>query len=466
MSDKAYEDIIEVIEKQHMEIPVSLDRRVEETMANLPYKRKSIYRITGNIAASITLFIIVSVIMIYSNETVAGFAENIPGFNIIAEWIHHDRGVNNAVDHHYPSIDTIIAESDGYQLILTNIMIDEERMVFNALVTGPGFDEANEGPIEVQVGEKSSYEYYGFHMNVPEHGSGISSSPIDIEGPGQARNIEIYFHPFEESYISQLVNEGGDLKLKCFVEVSNQDNVVDRELAEIDVVIPINDDNVLMAKRYPVNQTIELPQGDIVIKELLVSPTKMRIIAESIPAEGFDFIKLHEYKLIGKRGKEIYSEGVISFGGGNGENSYEFVPSIYFDDIDRLEFEVISYFYGNEKTYELSLNEALPKTLDYYGYDIEVIRLEYSGEDLDLDIIVKEYEDFDFQSLGLLDETYLESGRGVSYYEISEAEDGEANRFFTYHNVKGQETYEFEIDFPKRIVQHSQALVINIEKVE
>ncbi len=445
--DSKYNYIIENISSADIKIPEDYDEKVNHTLNKLKQKPMAI-KILSKAVAGFVLVLVATILLMFISKDFAVIASNFPGFNIIADWIYEDSGIQHAHDEGYPTIEQLTFEQDGYRIALSNIIIDEDRISFNSLVIGEGF-EHKEGTedvvVQVDSDEERAYEElnknnYGYQFSIEECQHSISYYPIDSEF-GEAKNIDIFFanrnyDELELDYIKSLINTTSPLNFDCIIQKG------DKVIATINISIPVNENNVLLSKRYNINDMIYTPQGEIELKEVKISPTRMTLKTISKPFSDITSIQLDECYLKDGYGNVYNPEGFISSGDGTDVMNYYFVPSIYFNnDITKLYLCYDKYrcTYPSD-TFYISKNQK--KTIDYYGNKIIISDLENKNGNVSINIKFKNNDYFSLQGVSLIDEDV--TSESWSDYE----EDGFNIQHKTFDDIEVKEGYEFELEYP------------------
>lgn len=464
-NEEMFQAIIDDIESMAVPVPEDLDEAVAQTVTGIHRSPYHIGSMMLRVASMMAAFLLGMSILIYTNEAVASFALNVPGLKIIAEMIHGDSGITNAYEHGYPMIEMVTAEKEGYQLILTNIMIDEERVVFNAMMSGPGFEDKDTLYKDEHVnGERSvddsadgvevmdDTSFCEFHISLPDAQSAVSARYIDIEGNGQARKFTVHLSgPESEDYIQRLIEESQPLRLVATVYVTSHESNTNDKLAVFDPIeIPVTSDNVLMSREVEIGQTVATDFGSFEVRSLTVSPTKMSLITSMIPGEDIDRMGLKEVYLVDNKGREYRAEGHISMGFGQGTMTYEFLPSFYFDDeVSEMSLVVEKMYYGYDETYKLGISDDYPKVLDYHGFEILVAGIQHDDEILSIEYRMPDSEGIHIQGFEVAEKHFTEEGRGgIAWSTLSEYAEDDYD-LIRYENIRGSESYELMISYPE-----------------
>ncbi|MCT4542652.1 MAG: hypothetical protein N4A63_03810 [Vallitalea sp.] len=436
-----YKELIKSIEELEVRIPNDLHEKVEESIQSLNHTKNKFMYTIGKVVAVFVISFLCILTLIYNNENFATFASSIPGLNIITEWIYQDKGLKNAHDNNYPYIEDLVYEKDGYKLILSNIMIDEERISFNALINGECFNKSDileTKTKETDYVEKNKFE---FSFRLVE-GQFLSSESLGLRGNNEASNVIIDF--CEDNYIYNLIKNKKNLQLECYILNDKRKKI----LVMDDIKIPVNKDNVLFTKKYFMNETLDYNKGKIDINEFVISPTKMKLITSSIPKQGIDAIELHNYYLKDNRGNIYNGEGVIDI---NGYKSYSFIPSSYFNkNINKLYLYYNSYSYRYNEKYTLSFTDTFPKTINYHGYEIRITEMSYKYNNLSISMEYDNTDSFIVQGINVLGD--LKHGiRSISFTPNND--NPIIKLIITYQDIEYRDIYDIELFSPSIIVK-------------
>jgi hypothetical protein len=438
-----YKQVIEGIEGLEVIIPNDLHEIVEDRIQNISYTNKNGFiNVIAKSVAIITISFLCILMFIYNNDNFATFASSIPGLNIITKWIYQDKGLQIAHDNEYPYIEDLVYEQDGYTLTLANIMIDEERINFNALIKGNGFRLDNYNNTDT-----TSYWFMFRFADVDYCGT---TRRISTENNESAINVDMcFYNEHEEEYLGNLIKEQKDIQLECYI-TKHIDDEIEKVSVIKDINIPVNKDNVLLSKVYNIDKKIELDKGIIRLNKLVISPTRMRVIVRtSSLGEGVNNIQLNvnDFYIKDDRGNIYKGSGSVSSCHNKDCISYDFVPSVYFNNnIDKLYLHYNNYSYSYKEKYKISLNESFPKIINYHGYEIIITEIKYEENDLIINMEYDESKNFRVEGLNISQEGDSKSCETYKTENIKKMKT-------TIKNVDYMQSYEIELEYPQIIIE-------------
>jgi hypothetical protein len=385
---------------ENITIPESLDSIVDDLLDRLPVKKRWFLRRGIEALASFAGLIFILSILIYSNDTFADMAMDIPGLKLIAEWIHQDEGVNHAKDNGYPVLGPFVYQDGEYMLVLDNILIDEKRINFTNVLSGPSFDEKSEKDSEpVHFSVRNQMVYYEYVVSLSESGNGIAISGKNFEGNAHSTSI-LLSGPYG-GYIRALLDAGEPLPLKVDIHRQTADRLETIYTME-NIEVPLDREDVLLSREYELDESLVTPHGVIRFETLEITPTVMELHC-SIEFNGVDDLGLSEYRIIDSDGTDYSSPRKYTFGTDKSVRAIQIMPSFYFDEPESLTVMYDSYHYTLQgKPYTLDLNGEFPKEYDYYGYAFIVDEVRRLGNNkLSVEFHVEDGTGFKIQSLKL-----------------------------------------------------------------
>jgi hypothetical protein len=294
-----FEDVINGIQQIDVPIPEDLDAFVADVLKDMPTKKRYYARRFLNVAASFVAVVMALSILISSNESFAAIAKDVPVLNYLVELLTTDVGSESAMLNGYPIKNTMTFTDGDYTLIIENMMIDEERITFNANIEGPYFEEDvrqntafNDAPVGEPLIEESGEPQYSYSIRLADSEGTFSSTTYD-DANGQKISISFAFEDEHDGYIESIIHDSGVLTFNCEIYRG-----IGREAETIYTFktfsVPISEQDVLKTKYVELDQAIKLEQGDIHFTEFVVSPSKMQLIGTETPKAGYEAVGLTE----------------------------------------------------------------------------------------------------------------------------------------------------------------------------
>ena len=219
------------------------------------------------------------------------------------------------------------------------------------------------------------------------------------------------------------------------------------KIDEINIKVPFKKEDILFSKNYSLKEKIPFDSGDLLVKGLSISPTRITLEIESIGKddnylEGFDRIYLRNDK-----GNVYTCIGNAADKDNHNIKQYYFVPSIYFDDLPSnlyLCYEGIRVGTKSEKTIKLNLNDNYPKNINYMGENIIFEDIKYLNNDvLQVTMDFPSNEKLKVGSIMLLSGENKIISNGSSAF-VKESE-GRIKRIEYFDNVPSLNEYEIEL---------------------
>ena len=387
--DLTTEEIINKYDKISTDVTDD-DEQINVTLEDLKKPKritKIIYRtVTGLI---ILLVIIISIMAL--NKDFAVYASNVPGLNLVINAIYGDLknsdlkngkskygdlGIAKAIENGYYVINEKVYEKDNFVLKLSNIVVDEDRIVFDSRVKN------NNKNIE-------EVKYYNlkFEGELQEHcviGGSLENNntqKIEID----LKNNKV----LDDSIVKKLLNNNKDLNLSCKIygntdvnprSINNKtnDTVEPIKLCTIEnIIIPINKNTVSLSKQYQVEgETILLDKANVTIENLIVAPTRMTLLVHHTLNEQIQSFGLRDIYLEDEKGNKYKSESSHYYNAYKNDPviEYLFVPSLYYEkDITKLSLHYNKYEYMyNDEYNKITINKNdLPKKIQYFNKNFE-----------------------------------------------------------------------------------------------
>ncbi len=237
------------------------------------------------------------------------------------------------------------------------------------------------------------------------------------------------------------------------------------------IQIPIEEEKIMLSKRHLVANTVSLEKMLLSVKELIVSPTRMRIDVSFAIEEGYNFTAFENPHLKDTNGNIYKAEGLVSTHISLVERSMFFVPSIYFDDFEKVYFSFDGIWVGAEaeESFTLDINDNYPKTIDYMGEKIVIEKVSYNNKKTigtdgsrqapseNLVVEIRMPENIKIQGLEI---DGVHSSHGFS---SGLDEDGNPRLQFFVLDVEYKSEYEVKFQYAGRFMESKQDMKINIK---
>lgn len=428
----------------NIEIPKDLKNKVKCQLDALNSDVPTWKKMIKTLSLSAAMVLITLTLMIAFVKPIAVMASEIPGLKQLVELFHNDLGIEHAKDQNYPA-ETYVLHQDGYTIILADVMIDEDRIDFKGSVNHQDWEDPNQYDVTWQL--------------IGGRANGLISTGIQFGDNASAHISGTFYDAYEQSNnpdsevttLQDLLDSNQSLSCEIAIydktkyqELENEKNMVDNPPIHTMLIdIPIEADNILLSTHVPLNQTISLDEGDIIIEELIISPTRMKMITSSIPKPGFDSVMLDEFFIEENSSHMTIApgSGLVTHGDGHGYTVYYMTPSPYFET-DTLDFSLIL----NSYKYSISIApiEMVPgqasTTVQYGQQTLTINEVNKEGQSVTIDISADLLNNFEIQGLEALD-LYL--GGESSFY--SGMDDVGWRVVQTFSQIEEKEAYSFKL---------------------
>ncbi|TCT12879.1 uncharacterized protein DUF4179 [Natranaerovirga pectinivora] len=429
-------------DKKDIPIPDEFDSMVEERLRHLNSK-KLIYRRVIAIALIVLLTFVGGVRYI---PQFASYASSIPGLKDAVNWIRGDKGIQSARDRGYSEVPEIVIREDDYTLSLSNIFIDEDRIRLTAVLVDHTRPEGlNNDTVRVATSiYDQSYEndaYLNLYITFPDFDNSMYSTMFNGGDTHNTlvRDIE---KALKKDELQRFIDTNPSyLTLKATINNGGVTHIIDIEL-------PLDISKIEISKRFGLNNEILFDYGTIKLKELTISPTRMRLDVEFDMLDGYFFTGFDKVYLVDKKAK-YSTEGLVSTTATQTERTFYFVPSLYFEELpNELKFGFDGIRIGSieGKSFLLNLNDVFPKSLSYMGEEIIINKFLYENQNLIVDSNLPnntlKVQGFDFES-HIGNKSFSEQGNDTLYRK---------DIITTFYNAEKKEIYELSLSFPGYLV--------------
>ena len=358
--EKEIEKLLSEFESENIKIPDELDERLNTKLKELKPKKYKKWAITS--VASI-LIIGVSYAFVPSFRTFA---------DTMFRYIFGDIGIENAVNNGYKASDAQYINIGGYDIIIQNIYIDEQRINFEAImetkvddiITSDNDDTDNKNYYELYVDSVDAAMSGGI-FNKDEDGN--LKTTVNIVGGNIEKLLE------GKNTLS--------LKLKLLKESAAYDEDNDWKydtlgIKNVKLEIP---NQAIKTKNIKIDEKIN--DGDLTlnIDKLKLSPTMMYLNTSGQVKNIGELNGLDNAKIISEDG-EIYKSSLELSGMGleNGGWSQTIIPSAYYDKGKKLKLKADGVLVNANKKIELKIDDKYPKKIDYFGKEVIIKDVKYS----------------------------------------------------------------------------------------
>ena len=358
--EKEIEKLLSEFESENIKIPDELDERLNTKLKELKPKKYKKWAITS--VASI-LIIGVSYAFVPSFRTFA---------DTMFKYIFGDIGIENAVNNGYKASDAQYINIGGYDIIIQNIYIDEQRINFEAIMETKVDDMIISDNDDID--NKSYYELYVDSVDAAMSGGifnkdedGNLKTTVNIVGGNIEKLLE------GKNTLS--------LKLKLLKESAAYDEDNDWKydtlgIKNVKLEIP---NQAIKTKNIKIDEKIN--DGDLTlnIDKLKLSPTMMYLNTSGQVKNIGELNGLDNAKIISEDG-EIYKSSLELSGMGleNGGWSQTIIPSAYYDKGKKLKLKADGVLVNANKKIELKIDDKYPKKIDYFGKEVIIKDVKYS----------------------------------------------------------------------------------------
>lgn len=358
--EKEIEKLLSEFESENIKIPDELDERLNTKLKELKPKKYKKWAITS--VASI-LIIGVSYAFVPSFRTFA---------DTMFRYIFGDIGIENAVNNGYKASDAQYINIGGYDIIIQNIYIDEQRINFEAIMETKVDDMIISDNDDID--NKSYYELYVDSVNAAMSGGnfdkdedGNIKTTINIVGGNIAELIE------GKNTLSLKLKL---LKVSASYDKSNDFKYETLGTTNVELEIP---KQLSKTKNIEINKQIDDSDLNLNIDKLRVSPTMMYLNTSGEVTNIGELQGLDNLRIISENG-EIYKSSLELSGMGleNGGWSQTIVPSVYYDKGKKLKLKADGVLVNANKKVELKIDDKYPKKIDYFGRKVIIKDVKYS----------------------------------------------------------------------------------------
>ena len=429
--EKEIEKLLSEFESENIKIPDELDERLNTKLKELKPKKYKKWAITS--VASI-LIIGVSYAFVPSFRTFA---------DTMFRYIFGDIGIENAVNNGYKASDAQYINIGGYDIIIQNIYIDEQRINFEAIMETKVDDMIISDNDDID--NKSYYELYVDSVNAAMSGGnfdkdedGNIKTTINIVGGNIAELIE------GKNTLSLKLKL---LKVSASYDKSNDFKYETLGTTNVELEIP---KQLSKTKNIEINKQIDDGDLNLNIDKLRVSPTMMYLNTSGEVTNIGELQGLDNLRIISENG-EIYKSSLELSGMGleNGGWSQTIVPSVYYDKGKKLKLKADGVLVNANKKVELKIDDKYPKKIDYFGRKVIIKDVKYSKGHLTVKYTTDSSISYDGGS-------ELDGNSAISTsYEVGSKISG-----IEFENVEKKDSYALDL---RLVLKYSYPINIEIE---
>ena len=429
--EKEIEKLLSEFESENIKIPDELDERLNTKLKELKPKKYKKWAITS--VASI-LIIGVSYAFVPSFRTFA---------DTMFRYIFGDIGIENAVNNGYKASYAQYINIGGYDIIIQNIYIDEQRINFEAIMETKVDDMIISDNDDID--NKSYYELYVDSVDAAMSGGifnkdedGNLKTTVNIVGGNIEKLLE------GKNTLS--------LKLKLLKESAAYDEDNDWKydtlgIKNVKLEIP---NQAIKTKNIKIDEKIN--DGDLTlnIDKLKLSPTMMYLNTSGQVKNIGELNGLDNAKIISEDG-EIYKSSLELSGMGleNGGWSQTIIPSAYYDKGKKLKLKADGVLVNANKKIELKIDDKYPKKIDYFGKEVIIKDVKYSKGHLTVKYTTDSSISYDGGS-------ELDGNSAISTsYEVGSKISG-----IEFENVEKKDSYALDL---RLVLKYSYPINIEIE---
>ena len=371
----------------------------------------------------------------------------VPSFRTFADtmfrYIFGDIGIENAVNNGYKASDAQYINIGGYDIIIQNIYIDEQRINFEAIMETKVDDMIISDNDDID--NKSYYELYVDSVDAAMSGGifnkdedGNLKTTVNIVGGNIEKLLE------GKNTLS--------LKLKLLKESASYDEDDDwkyekKKKKKVKLEIP---NQAIKTKNIKIDEKIN--DGDLTlnIDKLKLSPTMMYLNTSGKVKNIGELNGLDNAKIISEDG-EIYKSSLELSGMGleNGGWSQTIIPSAYYDKGKKLKLKADGVLVNANKKVELKIDDKYPKKIDYFGRKVIIKDVKYSKGHLTVKYTTDSSISYDGGS-------ELDGNSAISTsYEVGSKISG-----IEFENVEKKDSYALDL---RLVLKYSYPINIEIE---
>ena len=371
----------------------------------------------------------------------------VPSFRTFADtmfrYIFGDIGIENAVNNGYKASDAQYINIGGYDIIIQNIYIDEQRINFEAIMETKVDDMIISDNDDID--NKSYYELYVDSVDAAMSGGifnkdedGNLKTTVNIVGGNIEKLLE------GKNTLS--------LKLKLLKESAAYDEDNDWKydtlgIKNVKLEIP---NQAIKTKNIKIDEKIN--DGDLTlnIDKLKLSPTMMYLNTSGQVKNIGELNGLDNAKIISEDG-EIYKSSLELSGMGleNGGWSQTIIPSAYYDKGKKLKLKADGVLVNANKKIELKIDDKYPKKIDYFGKEVIIKDVKYSKGHLTVKYTTDSSISYDGGS-------ELDGNSAISTsYEVGSKISG-----IEFENVEKKDSYALDL---RLVLKYSYPINIEIE---
>jgi len=274
----------EALLSQLKQTPPGLDGTLDRAMKKKARRRKLILRPLGGLAACFAIF----VLLVNYCAPVAYACSKVPGLRELAEAVTFSRSLTDAVDNEYVQPMNLTQTQNGITAEIAYLIVDQKQInVFYSLDSEEyefldvNFNFLTPDGTSAQVGAWSAPHFD------PEKG-GLRSVCIDYLYKDVPNQLALRLKVYETAVHYEEVAPEGSL------DDLDQEWTEPEYLAEFDFLLEFDPKFTANGKVFPVNQTVMLGDQTIIIEDIQVYPTHLRVNIVDSPEntawlKGLDF---------------------------------------------------------------------------------------------------------------------------------------------------------------------------------
>ena len=459
-----YNNLIQKIKKDDYPIPDEFNAKIYKTIHGLKRNRLNLrYVAVAGILVFATMFTTLNLF-----PSVAAYASNVPVLDMVVDWLVIDKGIQNAKSNGYKNLGPIIVNKDEYTLELHDIYFDDTRIRLSSLLIS---NKTFEGKVKENEDYKTNKQ------------NRVTS---DIKIPSKEISYRISFDDFKglpcRNY-SQGSGSNGVFPKRVELEIIDKEELLDfldsgapnlvltatiyeegEKIDEItDIKIPFKRTDILFSKDYTLNTIFSSEYGDISIRNLTISPTRMIINTKYTDKGDLFIIGFKEAYLRDDEGNIYVSEGNIVDEKSGNIREYKFIPSIYFNKSPKklyFCYEGIKVGTKTGTTLKVNVNDNYPRTFKLMGKDIVLESVQWlDNRVLQIKMDCPEQNIFDIGSVLLLSGNKKTSSDRTS---ITHTGYKRIKRTEYYENVPCVDEYEIELWRPEYFIPYNGEIELNL----
>lgn len=302
---------------------------LEDTLARaqkrLRRRRRRIVHACGSLCAVFALF----VALVNFSVPVAYACARIPGLRELAEAVTFSRSLRDAVENEYVQPLSLSQTKDGITAKVEYLIVDQKQVNVFFRLEGEGYQTLDAEPdFRLSDGSHISSCIYGSNdWDVPAGQlQSVTLEVTDIDLPSQLQ-LTLSVFSSDNDWMAAAPVANGSLPVE---EIS-------RQTVDFTFLLEYDPSFTAQAIVYPIHKTVEIDGQQVILRQMEVYPTHLRLQVEDHPDNTADLQRLYFYIETdwGMR-FDTESNGVLSFRSGENRMTTYRADSTYFYEAQHL----------------------------------------------------------------------------------------------------------------------------------